>query len=37
MGAAKDQPKLEQILAVRGRLLDHRQFNGGAADLYDLR
>jgi hypothetical protein len=37
MGAAQDQAMFEQILSHRGKRLDHRQFNGGAADLYDLR
>jgi len=36
MGADQDEQRFEQILAHRGQLLDHRQFRGGAADLYDL-
>jgi len=37
MGAAGEQPFIEQTLDRRGRRLDQRQFNGGAVDLYDLR
>jgi hypothetical protein len=37
MGAAGDQQVIEQTLDRRGKLLDHRQFNGSAVDLYDLR
>lgn len=36
MGAEKDESRFEKILSARGRQLDHQQFPGSAADLYDL-
>lgn len=35
--APQDRPIVEQIFKQHGRLLDHEQFNGSTADLYDLR
>jgi hypothetical protein len=37
MDPVKDRPMVEEILDHRGKLLDRRRFNGGTADLYDLR
>ncbi len=37
MDPVKDRPMIEEILDHRGKLLDRRRFNGGTADLYDLR
>jgi 4-amino-4-deoxy-L-arabinose transferase-like glycosyltransferase len=37
MDPDKDRLLIEQILDRRGKLLDHEQFNGSTADLYDLR